>query len=62
MEQPAQGSGHSSEIVRVQEVFGQHSQTYGLIFEWFFVEPGSGFDDPMGLFQCGIFCISMIFG
>ena len=44
MEQPAQGSGHSSEIVRVQEVFGQHFWTYALILEWFWLEQGVGLD------------------
>ena len=34
---------------RVQRVFGQCSQTHGLIFGWSCVEPGVGFDD---LYQC----------
>ena len=44
-EQPAQGSGHGTELGRIQEGSGQHSQTYGLSFGSF-VEPGVGHEDP----------------
>jgi len=33
---------------RVQDVSGQCSQTYGVIFGWSCVELGVGFDDPCG--------------
>lgn len=34
-----------SQATRVQEAFGQHSQAYGLIFAWFFVDPAVGLAD-----------------
>ena len=43
-----------------QEVSGQRSQMYGLMFGWSSVEPGVGLDDPYGPFQLGLFCDSMI--
>jgi len=44
LEQVPQGSGHGTELVEVQDASGQCFQTYGLIFGWFSVEPGVGFD------------------
>ena len=45
--QDPQGS-RSTKPVGVQEVFGQCSQTYGLIFGWSCVELGIGLNDPCG--------------
>ena len=53
MEQAPQGSGHGTELVRVQGVSGQCSQTHGLIFGWCCMEQG------VGPFQLGIFYDSM---
>lgn len=44
--QASQGRGHSTEPDRVQEVFGQHSQTHGLICGWSCVDSGVGLLDP----------------
>ena len=43
-----------------QEVSGQRSQMYSLMFGWSSVEPGVGLDDPSGPFQPRLFCDSMI--
>jgi len=48
MEGAPQGSGHSTELDRVQEASGQCSHPYGLSFVWSCVEPGVGLDDPSG--------------
>ena len=48
MEQAPQGSGHGTELVRVQGVSGQCSQTHGLIFGWCCMEQGVGLYDPYG--------------
>ena len=46
LEQPYWGSGRSTtDLARMQES-GQCSQTYGLIFEWSCVGPGTGLEDP----------------
>lgn len=57
MEQPAQGS---TGLCRVQGVFGQCSQSCGLIFVWSCV--GQELDSviPEGPFQLGIFCDSIL--
>ena len=48
LEQAPQSSGHGTGPVGIHEVFGQCSQTYGLIFGCCFVEPGVGLSDPYG--------------
>lgn len=45
LEQVCQGSDHSSKPTEVQEVSGQSSQKYGLVFMWSCLEPGAGLDD-----------------
>ncbi|KAJ7404154.1 hypothetical protein WISP_147168 [Willisornis vidua] len=48
LEQASQGSGHGTNPDRDQEVFGQHSQSYGVILGVSCVGPGFGLDDPDG--------------
>ena len=48
LEKAPQGNSHGTELARVQETSGQHSQTYDLIFGWSCVEPGVGLSDPCG--------------
>lgn len=46
MEQALQGSGHGTELARVQEL--DNALTYDLIFRTSCVDPGVGVDDPCG--------------
>lgn len=39
-------TGHDTKPAGVQEVFGQYSQIYGLIFESYYAEPGAGLYYP----------------
>jgi len=48
LKQPPQGSGRGTKLARGQEVSGQSSKTYRLVFGWSHVEPGVGLHDLYG--------------
>lgn len=63
LSQAPQGSDHNLKPVEVRQLFGQHSQTYGLNF-WvgLCVEPGAELDDPQEFLPIQdmlLFCDSM---
>ena len=47
--------GHGPELARAKGAFGQCSQTWGLDFGWYYVEPGAGLSDPCGSLQHRLF-------
>jgi len=59
MEQAAQGSGHSPELLELQEYLYRALRHRVWVLGWCCMEPGVGLNDPCAFFQLRIFCNSM---